>query len=390
MGVRGESPRKEENTTADVKRLTDGLDGGAACLLRWLHKNGPATKKELTERLGIPLTTLNRRMQALADRGLAAESGTAGSSGGRRPVEFDVNPAGAYAAGVDLSRSYVQTTLMDFKCRVLGSRRFAIDAQLTPRACAARVAQEIGRLCSQTGIGRSKLLGIGVGTVGPMDRAGGTLLFPHGFPGTEWEKEVPLSDLLRRASGLPCVLDNGANCAALLESAFGAGRGARCLAYVQAGVGIRSAVVRDGGILRTPKDAADALARMAMDPRGGCLEDYVTLVAVCRQAGYPAAEAGRICGAAAADAGLREALSRSARILGLGLANLDRLLSPDRILLGGPLVTGWEAYFPLCLEAFAGHSGAGRAAVLRKGGDYRENAVAAGAALSLLEEALSR
>lgn len=378
----------------NMKEIFSGLSDRETQILDYIHKNGPLTKSDIIENLDTKLSTLNRAMKTLEDRKLIFESGRSDSSGGRRPAEYDVAHDGIYAIGVDISRTYAKVVVTNLKNQILEKYRFDMNDGMTPQKCADRIADAVGRMISKLTIDRKTIIGVGVGTVGPMNRESGMLLHPQGFPNEEWDADVPIGELLRGKTGLPCAIDNGANTAALLEYYFGSGRGSRCVAYIHCGVGIRSAVIRDGGIIRTMNDAEDAFAKMAIDIDGKCLEDFVSLEAIRdryhrstgRQVSYE-----ELFGLASGnDEAASEVFGFSARILSLGISNLAKLLDPDLVILSGPLITNNESYYAGCMKAFRARGISDHSIAFSRQGAFQDDVVAAGAGLMLIERAYNR
>jgi len=70
--------------------------------------------------------------------------------------------------GVDIARMYTRVALMDLNCTVLKSEAFGMFEDSTPEKTIDKICTLISDFCS--GIEHDKLLGIGVGTVEPIDR----------------------------------------------------------------------------------------------------------------------------------------------------------------------------------------------------------------------------
>lgn len=375
-----------------MKRIFSGLTDRELEVLRYIHRNGPVTKSDTIENLEIKPSTLNRAMSTLESKKLIFESGILDSSGGRRPVEYDIAHGGTYVIGVDLSRTYVATVVLNLKNQMLKKDRFNMDGSITPEKCTDKISDGIKRMTAGLGIDKSTILGIGMGTVGPIDRKGGKLLHPQGFPNSEWADTVPIGELIRQKTGLSCMIDNGANVAAMLEYYFGAGRGNRCVAYIHCGVGIRSAVIRNGTIIRTMNDAEDAFAQMTMDINGKCLEDFVSLEAIrtrySKATGRPISYKELFRLASGEDYVAVEAFGCSARILSMGISNLAKLLNPDLVILSGPLITNNESYYANCMKAFHERNAPNHTTAFRKEGVFKEDVVAVGAGLMLIRQNL--
>ena len=367
-----------------------GLTDRELEIFNYIHKNGPVTKSDLIEKMRIKFSTLNRAMKTLENRKLIYESGILDSSGGRRPTEYDIADAGMYAVGVDISRTYVQVVLMNFKNQVLKKYHFDMDDSITPQKCVDRIADAVELMTSKLAIEKKTIIGVGVGTVGPMNRESGILLHPQGFPNSEWDADVPIRELFQKKTGIPCAIDNGANAAAILEYYFGIGRGNHCVAYIHCGVGIRSAVIRDGVIIRTMNDAEDAFAQMAIDINGKYLENYVSLEAIraqyCQATGRQVSYEELFSLASGHDDAAVKAFETSAKILSMGISNLAKLLNPDLVILSGPLIINSESYYVNCMKDFNERDIHNYSTVFSKEGVFKEDVVSVGAGLIFIEQ----
>ncbi|MBI4537729.1 MAG: ROK family protein [candidate division NC10 bacterium] len=208
-------------------------------------------------------------------------------------------------------------------------------------------------------LARAELLGsqvvrVGVGCAGPVNRRRGLVLNPPNLPG--WDR-VPLAERLQAGLGLPIVLENDANAAALGEFRYGAGRGAGSLVYYTVSTGIGGGIVLDGRLWHGLADAAGEVGHMTVKPDGpvcgcgnrGCLEamasgpSMVRLAKQALDAGRPSrlrAQSGftakeLVQAAREGDALAREVWDEAVRCLGIGVAAVITILAPERIVVGG-------------------------------------------------------
>jgi predicted NBD/HSP70 family sugar kinase len=153
---------------------------------------------------------------------------------------------------------------------------------------------------------------------------------------------------------MPVHLDNRARTLGQAESWRGAGRGAGRAIVALLGVGVGAAVATAG---RThPGITTSEWGHTVVEARGaacrcgsrGCLVAYVGVEAVVRRYAERAGrepvigdesdgELARIVEEAAAEAGgpAAEVLAETGEYLGIGIANLINLLTPDRVVLSG-------------------------------------------------------
>ncbi|MGE3777861.1 MAG: ROK family protein [Pirellulaceae bacterium] len=87
---------------------------------------------------------------------------------------------------------------------------------------------------------------IGIGFGGPVLASAGRTITSHQIPG--W-KDFPLADWCHRTLGLPTVIGNDCDVAALAESAYGAGQGHRVVFYITVGTGVGGGCVVDGRLI---------------------------------------------------------------------------------------------------------------------------------------------
>ncbi len=134
-----------------------------------------------------------------------------------------------------------------------------------------------------------RLAAIGIDAPGPVDYAHGIITTPPNLPG--WH-DVPLASIIGKEFGVPCVLENDANAAALAEHRWGSGRGSRDMLFLTVSSGIGGGIIIDGKLYRGASGAAGEVGHMTIDIRGprchcgrrGCLEMYASGLAIARLA----------------------------------------------------------------------------------------------------------
>jgi len=213
-----------------------------------------------------------------------------------------------------------------------------------------------------------EILGIGIGSPGPLNRASGLVLET---PNLGWEN-FPLRDLLSNATGLPATLDNDANCATYGEWWQGAGKDARTLVGLTLGTGIGGGLVLDGEIHHGASDTAAEFGHMTIDTTGrkckcgnyGCLEAYASGPNIAARAVeglesgtdsvLTALVDGRTEEISAAtvyeavvlgDPFAEEVMKETAKVLGVGIANLVNALNPDAVVIAGGVTRAGEHLF---------------------------------------------
>jgi glucokinase len=212
----------------------------------------------------------------------------------------------------------------------------------------------------------ARVVAVGVGCGGTLDRGRGVILSPPNLPG--WD-EFPVVALVRERFGVPVALDNDANAAALGELTYGAGRGLKHLVYITISTGIGGGVIVRGKLVHGVHDGAGEVGHMTVLPDGplcgcgarGCLEALCSGTSIARRArerlaaGEPSllssldtAEVTAQSVALAAregDALASKVWYDTIRHLSVGVGNIFHALAPEAVVIGGGVSTAGEQLF---------------------------------------------
>jgi glucokinase len=230
------------------------------------------------------------------------------------------------------------------------------------------MAQLVRSVCGVAGVTLSAIQAIGVGVPGVFDLQRGETLFLPNLVGA-WSR-VPVGATLGAQFNCPIWLINDARAFVLAEAIFGAGRGAHTVVGLTLGTGVGGGIAI-GGKLYIGTGAAGEIGHMTVNPDGprctcgnyGCIETYASGTAIAARGidaagGRSPALAARAAGdparitpedvrraAEAGDSVAQEILWNAGRMLGVAVANLVTILSPDCIILGGSVARLGEWLF---------------------------------------------
>lgn len=387
----------------DSKHIFSELTHDAKKIFSLVLHDQPMTKGMLSEFSGFKLTSLNRMMQPLEDLGLMAEAEVGESTGGRKPVLYDVDSTRYYILGIDISRTYTQIVLTNLKMQPVKKYRFEMNRESTPKITLSIILSWIKDAQEKIKKENGVIIGMGIGTVGPLNRSSGVVLKPENFEAEGWEN-IPLKSIFEKRLGIPVVIDNGANAAVLAETYFGIGKGMRNVIYINCGIGIRTGLISSGVIVRNINDSEDAFAHMMVDINGerctcgnrGCIEAYSSIYSIAEKCKALWKENDRIsymdiCKAAETnEPSALKVIREGAAIMGEGLANLLKLLNPDIVILSGPLIKHSNLFYQICTETALNKSHKHKEGgfFFSRGGFYNEIAIAVGASALVLEKYL--
>lgn len=234
-----------------------------------------------------------------------------------------------------------------------------------PAAGEDRVLQKliefVHTLAGQALAAGCRVRGVGVGAPG-ITRVDGVVV---SAPALGW-REMPLGARLTQRLHLPVHVENDVNLAALGELHFGSGRGAKNIVCLSPGTGIGGAVIIDGKVHRGHHDAGGEIGLMLPGPQflgwrnreWGPLEDIASGTGIAQRArktaeaqglpmppdGFRAEDvfAAAAEGAVWANALLEETID----YLAVAVANIQALLDPERIILGGGIARAADRIIP--------------------------------------------
>ena len=253
-------------------------------------------------------------------------------------------------AAVDIGGTKIAVGMVDDDGRLLKCLETPTDANLGYTKALDRIADLLRQVAQRTG---AEITGIGIGSTGPVDPFTGEIGDVNFLPG--WQGSPIVADL-SRLFHVKVAMENDADAAALGEAGWGAGKNKTRLIYVTVGTGIGGGIILDGKLYRGVEHAHPEIGHHLIDVSGpaclcgfhGCWEslasgpamaDWMKTEAPSDYTHGADLSAKRICELAeSGDTLAGRAVEREAYYLGLGLANLIVLFTPDAIVLGGSVM----------------------------------------------------
>jgi glucokinase len=134
--------------------------------------------------------------------------------------------------------------------------------------------------------GEYQLAGIGIGAANGNYYKGS---IEHAT-NLKWKGIIPLSDMLSRPFGVPVLVTNDANAAAVGEMVYGAAKGMKDFIVITLGTGLGSGFVCNGQLINGKHGIAGELGHTTVNYAGrycncgkrGCLETYVSATGIKR------------------------------------------------------------------------------------------------------------
>lgn len=284
-----------------------------------------------------------------------------------------MSAAADYIVGVDLGGTNIVSLLMTGKGEIVGRDTRLTLAKEGKDKVLSQIVNSVERILEESetklGISSKSIIGLGIGSPGPLSIKKGLVHFTPNLPG--WTN-VPLVDILRDKLALPIFLENDANAAALGEWWRGAGKDVDNLVLLTLGTGIGGGIIIQGEVFHGAWDTAAEIGHMIIHEGGlvcgcgkkGCLEAYASATGVIKRtlSAMREGEKSILVGAVknrgenitcelvykAAEKG--DSLSRwiveeTARYLGIGIASIVNVLNPEMVILSGGMIAAGALIF---------------------------------------------
>lgn len=316
------------------------------------------SRAEIARELKLTRSTAGNAIKALLDSGLVVELDDidAPNKIGRPSVGVSVNPAGAYAIGIDIGTRVVSGILVNLTMQVI--HKVTVPNGTTfrdPKATTAKVMTVIKRLQAEAGLPASAIAGAAVSVPG-LVATGGIVV---NAPFLEW-RDFPLQSLLTEQ--LPedwqVLVRNDAVALATAEGTTSKGDQSGSLLVVLLAEGIGSALVQDGNVLEGAHGQAGEIGHTILPSETGpaSFEMLAGAPAFVDFFGpdIPVDIAVSDFLTRLPDRRAELQLDTWCRHMAVGLANAIHTLDPQRVVLGGPLALLYAIREQQTLEALKG------------------------------------
>lgn len=351
--------RRLDLRKAQAARLNTIRDINRQIVLNYVREREPISRAEIARETALQRSTISAIVEDLTREGLIEEVGEGESTGGRRPTMLKLRAVGPIAVGVSITPTCTTIASSDLAGRVIDQQEFLTDPDKTLSQVISAVREFNARY-------QGSIEGVGVSLPGLVDPSTGTALYVPYFP---W-RDLPVSDQIASAVGVPVVIDNDANAMALAELWFGRPEvnDARDFIMVLVAEGVGTGIIFDGQVYRGQRGAAGEFGHMVIGAHApvpcscgsdDCWEAFASeRAAIARYRKLaripnktPISFKEVVDLALSGEANAKAALVETARYLGVGISNLIIGFSPEAVVVGGEIARAWDLIESALTEA---------------------------------------
>lgn len=329
-------------------------------LLNIVRRHRMLSRTQLTELSGLSVGAVSQLVSDLLSEGWLLEIGQGEYTGGRRQMMLCLNAQAGYAVGLKLMEASVACAITDFESRVLRYQEYPLESTVTPQKVVDQLAVILQRTLTDMRLDPERCLGVGVGAAGVIHSQHGIV---HYSPFFGWQ-DVPLAELIAARVHYPIYVENDVNTLTVHEMLFGAGRHYTNFVVITIGRGIGMGIVINGQLYTGARGGAGELGHimlhanpsrtleaLAADPAvintvmhgrntHGCRLTMQDVVALAQNH----------------DRAAQEALAHSGNLIGMGIAMVVNILSPNLIIISGEGVAAGDMRLTPMLDSLHRHT----------------------------------
>ena len=188
-----------------INFLSDGSSKNSQikrAILRLCISHDESSISFFSKTLGISVPTITKLIGELIDDGFLLDEGKLGTSGGRRPSIYGLNPNAGYIVGIDIARHHFHIAISDFKGNLI---HYIEDIEFVLESN-SKSFREMCRMVKDNvvavGIPWIKVLAAGVSLAGRVNPEEGYSLSYF------VSDDLPLKDLFQRELNVPVNIEN--------------------------------------------------------------------------------------------------------------------------------------------------------------------------------------
>jgi len=260
-------------------------------LLRLLRE-GPRTRRNLSDSSGYSISLVRQHMQVLEANGLVVDDGKMTSdTRGRPSTRWSVDPDACLAVGLDVGGISMRIVAVDARGETLYRSTAPTPIAPTGDDLLRTLGVFVLSAFNALGTRRAFIRGLGISFSGFVDAQLGLSLDAANIVAAQ---QLPLQTYFHETIGVPIIVEDSSRAMAIAQMRYGAARGLQNFITINVGAGIGTGVVINGYLYRGDGGLAGELGHIPMLPDGavcrcgsqGCLETLSSGSAIAARAQF--------------------------------------------------------------------------------------------------------
>ena len=209
-------------------------------ILRLCIQSGEYSIAALSEQINTSVPTVTKLIGELMDEGFMIELGKSGTSGGRRPSIYGLNPEAGYFIGLDIRHTHASIAVTDFKGGLVcfeDNIPFILEID---EACLHTIAKNIRDFFVEHDLDWNRVLGMGISVAGRVNpKTGYSNLY-------SFDPDRPINKILSEDLDIPVVIENDSRAMTYGEYLSGVVKKEKNVLFVNVSWGLGMGMILDG------------------------------------------------------------------------------------------------------------------------------------------------
>ena len=209
-------------------------------ILRLCIQSGEYSIAALSEQINTSVPTVTKLIGELMDEGFMIELGKSGTSGGRRPSIYGLNPDAGYFIGLDIRHTHASIAVTDFKGGLVcfeDNIPFILEID---EACLHTISKNIRDFFVENDLDWNRVLGMGISVAGRVNpKTGYSNLY-------SFDPDRPINKILSEDLDIPVVIENDSRAMTYGEYLSGVVKKEKNVLFVNVSWGLGMGMILDG------------------------------------------------------------------------------------------------------------------------------------------------
>lgn len=336
-------------------------------ILRLCIQSGEYSIAALSEQINTSVPTVTKLIGELMDEGFMIELGKSGTSGGRRPSIYGLNPEAGYFIGLDIRHTHASIAVTDFKGGLVcfeDNIPFILEID---EACLHTISKNIRDFFVEHDLDWNRVLGMGISVAGRVNpKTGYSNLY-------SFDPDRPINRILSEDLDIPVVIENDSRAMTYGEYLSGVVKKEKNVLFVNVSWGLGMGMILNGRLYYGTSGYSGEFGHFPLLDNGqmcrcgkiGCLETGASGSALLRMISekLTAGRASSLARKFKADGKINitevftaiqqedilaiETVEKVGTNLGKGLAGLINIFNPELVVIGGKVAVAAGDYLML-------------------------------------------
>lgn len=209
-------------------------------ILRLCIERGEHSIAALSEQVNASVPTVTKLIGELMNEGFMVDLGKSGTSGGRRPSIYGLNPDAGYFVGVDIRNSHAGVAITDFQGNLVAFEDNIPFVMERKEESVHTISRAVRNYVEMKHLDWDRILGMGISLAGRINRVTG---YSNNY---SFDPQRPIHKILEEDLMIPVVIENDSRAMAYGEYLSGVVRKERNVLFVNVSWGLGMGMILDG------------------------------------------------------------------------------------------------------------------------------------------------